>query len=140
MWDEDCGAIPVLDDKGDVVAMVTDRDICIAAYTQGRTLSEIPVMTAASHRVHWVRPDDCIETAEILMRRYRIRRLPVLDFGGNLVGLLAFADIVRRQRGSSDPNDELSPEIVASTFAILDRPQELWRDLQRDPVATDVRP
>ena len=37
MWDEDIGAVAVVDDKNRVVGVVTDRDLCMAAYTQGRS-------------------------------------------------------------------------------------------------------
>ena len=46
MWDHDCGALPVIDDSGRVLGMITDRDVCMAAYTQGRPLAEIPVEIA----------------------------------------------------------------------------------------------
>jgi CBS domain-containing protein len=36
MWTRDCGCVPVVDGDGHVVGMVTDRDVCMAAYTQGR--------------------------------------------------------------------------------------------------------
>ena len=43
MWDRDCGSVPVIDAAGHVVGIVTDRDICMAAYFQGRPLSAIPL-------------------------------------------------------------------------------------------------
>lgn len=41
MWERDCGVVPVVDDESRIVGMLTDRDICMAAYTQGRPLPEI---------------------------------------------------------------------------------------------------
>ena len=43
MWDHDCGCVPVVDARDRVVGIVTDRDVCMAAYTQGRPLTEIPL-------------------------------------------------------------------------------------------------
>src|SRR4051812_38042425 len=48
MWDRDCGVVPVLDPKGHVIAMLTDRDICMAAWSKGAPLSDLRVGDAAS--------------------------------------------------------------------------------------------
>ena len=48
MWENDCGCVPVVDDDGRAIAMITDRDICMAAYTQGKLLKDMPVSIAAS--------------------------------------------------------------------------------------------
>src|SRR5277367_3497637 len=95
MWDYECGALPVLDEHGDPVGMITDRDICMAAYTQGKTLHEILVQTAASHRLASVRPQDSLEHALWTMRTYCVRRLPVIDSGRNLIGIISLVDIAR---------------------------------------------
>jgi CBS domain-containing protein len=96
MWDNDCGVVPVVDNEGRALAMITDRDICMAAYTQGRPLSEIPVSTASSKSLYAVRPNETLRTAEELMRAHKIRRLPVVDDQGHLVGVLSLNDLVRR--------------------------------------------
>ena len=57
MWERDCGAVPVIDDAGKLAGIVTDRDICMAAYTQGRALHEIPVANAMSKSVFTIGPD-----------------------------------------------------------------------------------
>ena len=45
MWERDCGIVPVVESResGKVVGVITDRDICIAAYTRGRPLAQIPI-------------------------------------------------------------------------------------------------
>ena len=52
MWECDCGSIPVLDASGSVCGMLTDRDICMAAYTQGLPLTQIPVRNVMSPHLH----------------------------------------------------------------------------------------
>ena len=52
MWDYDCGTLPVVDDAGHVVGMLTDRDIAMAAATQGRHAGEIPVRDVISGTVY----------------------------------------------------------------------------------------
>ena len=51
MWEHDCGALPVVDDNGHIAGMITDRDICMAAYTQGRPLHAVPVNEIMSRTV-----------------------------------------------------------------------------------------
>jgi len=116
MWDHDCGAIPVTR-RGDCVGMVTDRDICMAAYIQGKRLADICVVAAASHRVCTVGVKDSIELAHEIMRMHRIRRLPVVDHGRNLVGIVSLADIARRRPTSPSAGEAQSGEMLTGTLA-----------------------
>mgnify|MGYP000146106926 FL=1 len=95
MWEDDCGAVPVVDSAGRAVAMLTDRDICMAAYTQGRPLGQISVSTAMSKDLRACLPDDTLEQAEQLMMEYQLRRIPVLDDDGHPVGILSLNDLAR---------------------------------------------
>ncbi len=95
MWETDCGCVPVVDGDGRVHAMITDRDICMAALTQGRHLGEISVSSAASKGVIAAREGDSLEMAEELMKRHQIRRLPVTDAEGRLLGILSMGDLAR---------------------------------------------
>lgn len=124
MWDHDCGALPVVDDAGRTVAMVTDRDVCMAAYTRGEALQRIPVTVAASHAAHSVGPETEVAVAEAVMRMHRVRRLPVLDIGGNLVGVLSLLDILRNARRPIEEDDGLGYENVAATLAAVYRPDD----------------
>jgi CBS domain-containing protein len=95
MWECDCGSIPVVDEQGRPVGMITDRDICMAAYTQGRTLKEMKVHSAMAKRVFAIDLAAEIEQAERLMQTQRVRRLPVVNSEGALVGVLSLNDIAR---------------------------------------------
>jgi CBS domain-containing protein len=95
MWEFDCGIIPVVNDDGRLAGVVTDRDVCMAAYTQGRALEAIPLPKAMAKQVVAVHADDSIESAERLMRDNQIRRLPVIDSAGRPVGVLAINDLAR---------------------------------------------
>jgi CBS domain-containing protein len=122
MWDYDCGALPIVDRGGHVVGMVTDRDICMAAYFQGRPLHQILVTVAGSTSVHSVAPDAPVAAAYRIMKTHRVRRLPVIDFGGCLVGMLSLGDIVRRAWKTHGVDDDLDFERVASMLAEVYRP------------------
>ena len=79
MWENDCGAIPVIDSDAKVIGMLTDRDICMAAYTKGIALVEASAASVMSRNVSVCNPGDNISTATERMREHQIRRLPVVD-------------------------------------------------------------
>lgn len=123
MWENDCGVVPVTDPQGHVVGMVTDRDICMAAYTQGRALWQIPVGSAMARQVYSVRADDALEVAEALMQRIQIRRVPVVDGEGHLQGILSLNDLARHARAASGQKpDGLSGDTVVKTLAAICTP------------------
>jgi CBS domain-containing protein len=95
MWEFDCGIVPVVNDDGRLTGVVTDRDICMAAYTQGRPLASIPITTAMAKSVIASHASDPIEHAEELMRDNQIRRVPVLDGDDRPVGLVSMNDLAR---------------------------------------------
>jgi CBS domain-containing protein len=117
MWDCDCGSLPVLDEGNQVSAIVTDRDICMAALFQDRNLSAIPISRAMSKTIQFCGPDDSITSAEQIMRAYQIRRLPVLDTERRLLGILSLADIVRATDREKGRKKEMIPEEVTATLA-----------------------
>ncbi len=96
MWDHDCGCVPVVDGEGRVIGMLTDRDICMAALTQGKSLNEIPVASILSHAIITVNEADTVDAAEEAMRKHRVRRVPVVDGARRPVGILSLNDIARR--------------------------------------------
>jgi CBS domain-containing protein len=95
MWEFDCGIIPVVNDDGRLAGVVTDRDICMAAYTQGRALNAIATPVAMAKQVLAIHEDDSIEHAEALMSDNQVRRLPVIDGDGRPVGLVSLNDLAR---------------------------------------------
>lgn len=95
MWEKDLGCLPVCGPGRKVVAMLTDRDISMAAFVQWKHLAETNVESAMSRSLYTCSPDDELALAEDIMRRYQIRRLPVVDADGTLVGLLSLGDVAR---------------------------------------------
>lgn len=93
LWDNDCGAVPVTDAEGRLRGMLTDRDICMAAYTKGLPLRDIRVQEVMSQPAHSCSPDETLERAIALMAEGQIRRLPIVDDGQRLVGILSLADV-----------------------------------------------
>jgi len=95
MWTYDCGCIPVTNSEGHVQGMLTDRDICMAAYTRGVPLAELQVADAMSAPVYTVAPHEPLARAEGLMSQHQVRRLPVVGEAGRLVGLISLSDLAR---------------------------------------------
>jgi CBS domain-containing protein len=128
MWENDCGVVPVVDRDGHLKGIITDRDICMAAYTQGQPLSQIHVSDAMAKEVHAVRDTDPVHVAEELMRRVRVRRVPVLDAEGRLSGILSMGDLARYLRHYSSfgrKSDGVSGDSLARTLgSICERHEE----------------
>lgn len=123
MWDQDCGCVPVIDENDRPIAMITDRDVCMAAYTRGKSLGDISVHEAMSRNVVACRADDSVSSAESMMRGQQIRRLPVVDDDGRIIGILSLNDIATHVHAKK-PNvfsgrDELGSEAIASTLSAI---------------------
>jgi CBS domain-containing protein len=95
MMDHDCGSIVVVDDEGLPIAMLTDRDVCMAALKTRRSLDALKVADAMSTRLYACRAEDPVSSAQTTMALRLVRRLPVVDRRGHLVGLLSLDDIAR---------------------------------------------
>lgn len=99
MWETDCGALPVVQDEI-VVGMITDRDICMATWSRGLPPDSIDVLGAMSTKLVSCTTGDSIKQVEAAMRSSQVRRLPVVDNQGRLVGIISLADIVQRETGN----------------------------------------
>lgn len=116
MWNEDCGVVPVVDSERHVEGIITDRDVCMAAYTTGRALRDLVAENAMSHGVHCCRETDTIDTVHRLIRKLQVRRLPVVDEERRLVGLVGLSDLARVA------TEHEAGEFTA-TFAAASRPR-----------------
>ncbi len=126
MWDCDIGCLPVVDAAGQVAGMVTDRDICMAALTCGQPLHDISVLVAMGRIVRSCTPDATLIEAEEIMRSAQVRRLPVIDSDGALVGIVSLSDLARlaeREIGRKD-RDVSGPEVTA-TLAAISAPRQV---------------
>jgi CBS domain-containing protein len=124
MWEGDCGCVPVVDDEQHVVGVITDRDICMAAFTQGVPLSESRVDSAMAKEVSCIHPDDSPALAETTMQRLQVRRLPVVDRAGVLVGILSLADLAYAMESAvTFGADGMTWTALGRTLASVSRPR-----------------
>jgi CBS domain-containing protein len=120
MWERDCGIVPVVDESGRAVGVVTDRDVCLAALSSLRPLSEIPVVAAISKELVSATEEASVDDVAKLMREHQIRRVPIVDEAGRPVGIVSLADLVRHVDGAYG----IRPDTVALTLAAISRPGE----------------
>ena len=112
MREEDVGSLPVLD-GGRVIGVVTDRDIAIRTVADGKG-PDTPVAEVASRDLVTVRPEQGLDEALRLMAEHQIRRLPVVEEDGRLVGMFAQADAAM----------EADPASVAELVEEISEPSE----------------
>lgn len=94
MWENDCGILPVVTD-GKATTVITDRDICIAAATKPRPAAQITVREVVNGKLHACHLQDDVRDALKTMKNQKVRRLPVVDAEGAVVGVLSLNDLVR---------------------------------------------
>jgi CBS domain-containing protein len=127
MWDADCGCLPVCDENGvkRVVGVITDRDISMSALFRGKPLHELSVSGAMAKKLVACHIGDSVAAVEKTMREAQIRRLPVIDDQGALVGIMGLADLAReaaRERGSV--KGQVTQFEVGDTLAAICGPSE----------------
>lgn len=123
MGKNNCGFLPVVGDGGNVIGVVTDRDICIALGTRNRKPSELRVWDVMPRKLFTCTSDDDIHCALKTLRGARIRRLPVIDRDASLVGVLSIDDIVLHAREQLPVHKDISYGDVENTYkAIRGRP------------------
>jgi CBS domain-containing protein len=138
MWEHDCGSVPVVDGNGAVCGMVTDRDICMAAYIRGLPIHAIAVRDVMSKLVHTCSPGDSIESALALMKRNKVRRMPVTEHG-RVVGMLSLSDLLTVLRSSAHgrKNEEPHTAALLETLIFISQPTVGERAGERDPALLD---
>jgi CBS domain-containing protein len=115
MEKNDCGTVPILNKANKLVGIVTDRDICLAVGFRPLPAAGIPITDVMSKKVYACSPEEDVSVALQTMRQRKIRRLPVLDAHGRLVGILSMDDVILRAE------DDFG-ETVKTLKAIYKRP------------------
>ena len=100
MKQEDAGFIPVVENGGTMVGVITDRDIVIRCIAEGHDPRNESAEHVMSREVTIIGPDDDIEQAARMMEREEIRRLPVAE-NGRLVGVLSHGNLVQATKNKT---------------------------------------
>jgi CBS domain-containing protein len=105
MRDEDAGLIPIVEGQK-LAGTITDRDIAIRVVAEGKDPQSSTVRDVMTSRLVTVDPDQDLDEALRLMAEHQVRRLPVVEEDGKLVGIVAQADIAKHT------SDEQTGEVV----------------------------
>jgi len=127
MRKNNCGFLPVVGDGGNVIGIVTDRDICIALGTRNRKPSDLRVWDVMPRKLFTCMEGDDVHCALKTLRTAKIRRLPVIDRDGSLVGVLSIDDVVLRAKEHVLPKDVSYGDVENTYKAIESRPLVLGK-------------
>ena len=95
MWENNCGAIPVVDDHSMPIGIVTDRDIAIAAMLNHKPLWELNAGALIEHQhLCSAFESDTLEDCLTMMEENEVRRLPVIEESGAIAGMLSMGDAI----------------------------------------------
>lgn len=110
MRENDVGAVPVAEDDR-LIGMVTDRDIAIRAYSDGKDPLNMMASDVMSEGIVYCLADEDVGDAVRIMEDWRIRRLPVINESKRMVGMLSLGDIAARSSAA------LSSEVLNAVSA-----------------------
>jgi len=105
MRDEDAGLIPIVEGQK-LAGTITDRDIAIRVVAEGKDPQSSTVRDVMTSRLVTVDPDQDLDEALRLMAEHQVRRLPVVEEDGKIVGIVSQADIAKHT------SDEQTGEVV----------------------------
>jgi CBS domain-containing protein len=121
MRDNDCGSLPVVesDSSRKLLGTVTDRDLAIRGLAEGKgpdtrireLMTEGPTSAA---------PDDEVEIVREVMVAQQVRRVPVVDENGVVVGIVAQADLAREEGAASDQEVGRIVEAISDPRPVLE--------------------
>jgi CBS domain-containing protein len=114
MRDGDMGAVPVVD-GGKLIGIVTDRDIVVRSVAKGSS-ADAEIREAMTTQLFTVRPDDFVFEAIRLMGDKQVRRVPVVSEDGELVGIIAMADVALETEDEREIAETLEEISSGSAF------------------------
>ncbi|MCB9833765.1 MAG: CBS domain-containing protein [Planctomycetes bacterium] len=120
MAEHACGILPIVEPKSHrLLGVITDRDICLGALAGQERLDAIPVRSAFSWRLVTCREDDDILTVCRAMSENGVRRLPVTDRRGILVGLVSLDDLAGLACRTMSDEGVILRDVVTRTLAAI---------------------
>ena len=125
MKTEDTGAIPVVDD-GELIGIVTDRDIVVRCIAEGGDPTETTAEEIVSENLETIDPESDLDEAVELMSQKQIRRLPVVD-NGELVGMLSIGDVAVKQGDQEESGRALKDVSRGVKKSSVARPEPMRR-------------
>ena len=122
MEDCDCGALPVIGDNGVLVGMITDRDIAIRIVARGRDARNAIVADCMTERVFACYADESVTECMRQMALQQVRRMPIVDNRGRLVGIVAQGDLARHAGHHPVPHER---HVLTETVCAVSQPPHM---------------
>ncbi|MUK90298.1 CBS domain-containing protein [Ornithinibacillus sp. L9] len=107
MSEHNIGSIPVVNNNGQMVGIVTDRDITLRATAQGEAAQTPISQVMTAQQIVQATPDMSAEEAAQIMAQQQIRRLPVVE-NGQVVGMVALGDLAVDHQFDDEAEEALS--------------------------------
>lgn len=113
MMSANCGAIPVVENQETrhLCGVITDRDIVVRIVGRGLEAAGSKVQQAMSTNLVCIGPDSSLEECVQLMAENQVRRIPVVDRDGRVIGIVAQADLARASARQQDLEEDLADMI-----------------------------
>ncbi len=110
MQENHVGCIPICDNENCMIGVVTDRDLVLRCIASDKNAKETPVSDIMTTNVWTCKPDDEMTNAQNKMGDEQIRRLPVVDNNGKVIGMLTIGDLVKNdlELGQNEVSDTLN--------------------------------
>ena len=116
-----CGCLPVVGEGGNVIGMITDRDVCVALGTRDVKPSQVLVYEIMPAKLFTCAPEDDVHCALKTIRRQQIRRLPVIDRSGVLQGVLSMDEIVSTAKRHAGKHEISFDDVIKTYQSICER-------------------
>jgi len=115
---EHVGPVPVISDEQtrELIGIVTDRDLAIKVVAESRDSNKTTVGEVMTNTIIACREDDDMSSAIAAMEEHQIRRIPVIDQGGRIVGIISQADVATRVH-EPERTAEMVEEISRAAYA-----------------------
>jgi CBS domain-containing protein len=109
MQREDTGIVPVVDENAErkLVGVITDRDIAIRVVAENRSPDTRVSEIMSASRIATASPNDTVDDVLGAMGREQVRRIPIVDERGSLVGIVSQADVSRKARNEGKVEDTI---------------------------------
>jgi CBS domain-containing protein len=120
----DCGALPVVGDNGVLVGMLSDRDITLRIVARGRDVRSAIVADCMTQHVYACYATESVAECMRQMAHHQVRRMPIVDERGRLVGIVSQSDLARHARDRGLPDER---HAVAQVVGDVSLPQQGYR-------------
>ena len=117
MGECDCGALPVVGDNGILVGIVTDRDIAMRIVARGGDARTSIVADCMTPRVFACYANESLVECRRQMARHQVRRVPIVDDRGRLVGIVSQGDLARHAAQRPVPEEKRAVADVVSAVS-----------------------